>query len=166
MNVFPCLKAPIGLPPIVKVCQRVADLYPKNYYAWTQRSWVVLRAVGEATGTPEGNKHRAEKISLVKDLVSVPCTGTICSPVLEREEENAQHDFSEDTLCGDQLHCRLNLCSRARLLSSRCTCSRTWQLQRELDFVDGWLTSHVSDHSALNHRKNIVSALSAVSPGE
>lgn len=28
-----------------QVCQRVAELYPKNYYAWTQRSWVVLRAV-------------------------------------------------------------------------------------------------------------------------
>lgn len=31
-----------------QVCERVADLYPKNYYAWTQRSWVVLRAVGSA----------------------------------------------------------------------------------------------------------------------
>lgn len=31
-----------------QVCQRVAELYPKNYYAWTQRSWVVLRAVGGA----------------------------------------------------------------------------------------------------------------------
>ncbi|CAN0591645.1 unnamed protein product, partial [Ectocarpus sp. 12 AP-2014] len=32
----------------LKVCQRVAEFYPKNYYAWTQRSWVVLRAVGGA----------------------------------------------------------------------------------------------------------------------
>lgn len=32
----------------MQVCQRVAELYPKNYYAWTQRSWVVLRVVGGA----------------------------------------------------------------------------------------------------------------------
>lgn len=30
----------------MQVCERVAELYPKNYYAWTQRSWVVLRVVG------------------------------------------------------------------------------------------------------------------------
>lgn len=41
-----------------------------------------------------------------------------------------------------------------------------WQLQREISFVDKWLTSHVSDHSGLNHRKNIFSALAALSPGE
>lgn len=40
------------------------------------------------------------------------------------------------------------------------------QLKHEVAFVDKWLTSHVSDHSALNHRKNVVSALAAVSPGE
>lgn len=34
----------------LQVCQRVAELYPKNYYAWTQRSWVVLRVVGGAFG--------------------------------------------------------------------------------------------------------------------
>lgn len=34
----------------MQVCQRVAELYPKNYYAWTQRSWVVLRVVGGAFG--------------------------------------------------------------------------------------------------------------------
>ncbi|CAN0439947.1 unnamed protein product, partial [Hapterophycus canaliculatus] len=37
-------------------------------------------------------------------------------------------------------------------------------LRREVSFVDGWLTSHVSDHSALNHRKNVFSALAALSP--
>lgn len=42
----------------------------------------------------------------------------------------------------------------------------TSQLKREISFVDTWLTSHVSDHSALNHRKNVVSALAAVSSGE
>lgn len=45
-----------------QVCERVADLYPKNYYAWTQRSWVVLRAVGsaiEGTGA-EGGMGDAE----------------------------------------------------------------------------------------------------------
>ncbi|CAM9491718.1 unnamed protein product [Ectocarpus sp. 6 AP-2014] len=37
-------------------------------------------------------------------------------------------------------------------------------LDREIEFVDRWLTSHVSDHSALNHRKNVFSALAAMSP--
>ncbi|CAN0478089.1 unnamed protein product, partial [Ectocarpus sp. 12 AP-2014] len=37
-------------------------------------------------------------------------------------------------------------------------------LEREIEFVDRWLTSHVSDHSALNHRKNVFSALAAISP--
>lgn len=32
--------------------------------------------------------------------------------------------------------------------------------------MDKWLTSHVSDHSALNHRKNVVSALVAISSCE
>ncbi|CAM9412224.1 unnamed protein product [Discosporangium mesarthrocarpum] len=26
----------------LQLCERVAELYPKNYYAWTQRTWVVL----------------------------------------------------------------------------------------------------------------------------
>ncbi len=39
------------------------------------------------------------------------------------------------------------------------------QLRSEMSFVDKWLTGHVSDHSALNHRKNVVSALVAVSSG-
>lgn len=33
-------------------------------------------------------------------------------------------------------------------------------------FVDKWLTGHVSDHSALNHRKNVASALAAASSGQ
>lgn len=88
------------LPSILKVCQRVADLYPKNYYAWTQRSWVVLRAVGEATSTPEGSEDREDKISLVKDLVSdvlhVQQTLHDAVQCLNRKEgSSSQHDFSE-----------------------------------------------------------------------
>lgn len=40
------------------------------------------------------------------------------------------------------------------------------QLQSEISFVDKWLTSHVSDHSALNHRKNVVSVLVAMLSGK
>lgn len=46
----------------MQVCQRVAELYPKNYYAWTQRSWVVLRVVGGAfwrAGADAGTGRRS-----------------------------------------------------------------------------------------------------------
>lgn len=45
-------------------------------------------------------------------------------------------------------------------------CSSSSQLGNEIAFVDKWLTRHVSDHSALNHRKNLASALPGVSSGE
>ncbi|CAM9364482.1 unnamed protein product [Ectocarpus fasciculatus] len=101
---------PLDVQEELKVCQRVAELYPKNYYAWTQRSWVVLRAVGGARADAGAGQK------------GVPGEDTPTSP------------------------------AAAELL------------EREIAFVDKWLTSHVSDHSALNHRKNIVSALTAMSP--
>ncbi|CBJ28281.1 conserved unknown protein [Ectocarpus siliculosus] len=94
----------------LKVCQRVAELYPKNYYAWTQRSWVVLRAVGGARADASAGQE------------GLPGEDTPTAP------------------------------AAAELL------------EREIEFVDRWLTSHVSDHSALNHRKNVFSALAAMSP--
>ncbi|CAM9767098.1 unnamed protein product [Ectocarpus sp. 4 AP-2014] len=94
----------------LKVCQRVAELYPKNYYAWTQRSWVVLRAVGGARADAGAGRE------------GLPGEDTPTAP------------------------------AAAELL------------EREIEFVDKWLTSHVSDHSALNHRKNVFSALAAMSP--
>lgn len=47
-----------------------------------------------------------------------------------------------------------------------CFCCLWSQLESEVLFVDKWLTGHVSDHSALNHRKNVASALAAVSSGQ
>ncbi|CAM9200906.1 unnamed protein product [Laminaria digitata] len=101
---------PLDVREELKVCERVADLYPKNYYAWTQRSWVVLRVVGGAIegGATDGGVGDAE--------------GGTSSPGEQAEE----------------------------------------LLRGELSFLNKWLTSHVSDHSALNHRKNVVSALAAV----
>lgn len=56
-----------------KVCRRVAELYPKNYYAWTQRSWVVLRFVGSATaaGVDERTAAMGEAHELVSPAVRV-----------------------------------------------------------------------------------------------
>lgn len=52
------------------------------------------------------------------------------------------------------------------LLGVMFACGGVLQLESELFFVDEWLTKHVSDHSALNHRKNIASALAASSSGK
>lgn len=65
-----CARAPACL--ARQVCERVADLYPKNYYAWTQRSWVVLRVVGGAiegvAGGVEGGM--SSSVEHAEDLVS------------------------------------------------------------------------------------------------
>ncbi|CAM9512083.1 unnamed protein product [Scytosiphon promiscuus] len=101
------------------VCQRVAEIYPKNYYAWTQRSWVKLR------------RCEQRRAAFATSRLTLP-TRPPCTPPPARAQPSSPPP------------------------------SR--QLQREVSFVDKWLTSHVSDHSALNHRKNVVSALAALSP--
>ncbi|CAM9490647.1 unnamed protein product, partial [Pylaiella littoralis] len=110
----------------LRVCQRVAELYPKNYYAWTQRSWVVLRVVG---GAFEGAGASADA-----DADADAGAGA------EGEVVGAGSSTSTTTLAEELL-------------------------QSEISFVDKWLTSHVSDHSALNHRKNVVSVLVAMLSG-
>lgn len=55
------------------MCQRVADLYPKNYYAWTQRSWVVLRVVGDAHGM---GAEESSVMARARDLVRLDLVGS------------------------------------------------------------------------------------------
>lgn len=53
----------------IQVCERVAELYPKNYYAWTQRSWVILREVASATAGGGNASAKEQAAVLVSDLV-------------------------------------------------------------------------------------------------
>lgn len=70
------------------------------------------------------------------------------------------------TVINERLPGRPALLSPTCMFARRTLNGRPPQLEREITFVDKWLTSHVSDHSALNHRKNVFSALAAMSPGE
>ncbi|CAM9720825.1 unnamed protein product, partial [Phaeothamnion confervicola] len=74
------------------ICTSVAELYPKNYYAWSQRIWVVRQHLYRAKG-PTGAKESLRVVSA---------------------------------------------------------------LEEERGHVEAWLSRHVSDHSALNHRKNLL----------
>eukprot|EP00752_Nemacystus_decipiens_P004469 g4081.t1 len=116
---------PLDVGEELRVCQRVAELYPKNYYAWTQRSWVVLRVVG-------GNFRGV-------DAGAGAGAGAGDGSKVVRHEAGEGEDSTPSMTLAEEL------------------------LRSEVSFVDKWLTSHVSDHSALNHRKNVVSALVAIS---
>ncbi|CAN0001368.1 unnamed protein product, partial [Choristocarpus tenellus] len=105
----------------LEVCLRVADLYPKNYYAWTQRSWVVLNRI-----------HQLHLMETPEHLqTSVGSSANATTDGMGGLDTNKQDKQDR----GD--------------------------LEGELALVEKWLTSHVSDHSALNHRKNVMGALVA-----
>jgi len=82
----------------IKVCIRVADRYPKNYYAWTHRIYIVQRLKG--------------------GLRQEPTTLTT------NKKEN------DDNIC-QQLFISL--------------------LEEEWTFIETWMRTHVSDHSAAHY---------------
>ena len=56
----------------LSICTKIAEKYPKNYYAWTHRRWMIQQIVSNATATEEENEGGASSspTSLLSNIYS------------------------------------------------------------------------------------------------
>lgn len=115
----------------VSICARAASDYPKNYYAWTQRLWLLRCLV----------PMMMNRIPSTEDKV-------FSKQTIDNDHQNSGTTVtttSTSTSVPDTIE-------SIDLLSV---------LQSELIFTESWLRAHTSDHCAVNHRHQVYQQLLA-----
>jgi Protein prenyltransferase alpha subunit repeat len=136
-------------------CSRVAELYPKNYYAWSQRAWVLRRCahttVGDSSSTSSDTEASttatggtATSSAAVDDASTATVTAKAGSAATGAVHSSATTATASDATAG------------AGTAAAADGSKKVSTLTAELTFTQQWLSSHVSDHSALQHRAVVV----------
>ncbi len=101
----------------INVCTSIAERYPKNYYAWTHRIFVIQTIITQIDTTP------------------------LYSP--EKESTNANKSFhsryDKEGTNGETMNVETIKWNILKLV------------QNEIHFIEKWLQSHISDHSAAHY---------------
>jgi Protein prenyltransferase alpha subunit repeat len=138
-------------------CSRVAELYPKNYYAWSQRAWVLRRCarttVGDRdTGSSSTDASTTAAVSSTSGDDAARAgtsTATATAATGSTAAAGAVHSSAIAAAVSDST-------AGASTATAAVSSSKTSALTAELAFTQQWLSTHVSDHSALQHRAVVV----------
>jgi Protein prenyltransferase alpha subunit repeat len=136
-------------------CSRVAELYPKNYYAWSQRAWVLRRCAHTAVGDSSTSSSDTD--------VSTTATGGSANSSAAADGGASAVIATATTGRGitGAVHSSATAASASDAVAGTGTAAadstnKVSALTAELAFTQQWLSTHVSDHSALQHRAVVV----------